>query len=97
MLTRAVGGYNQPQNLAELLTVLDQFLGCHELPIAGLLNKFIESRGSVHPVFHGNNMIDQLSFTTRHTLLVQAVLEQRRECTVFVIAGQVVQLRYSPV
>jgi hypothetical protein len=63
MSTPAVGGYNQPQNLAELLTVLDEFLRCPELPIAELLAKFIESRGSVHPVFHANNLIDQLSFT----------------------------------
>jgi len=63
MSTSAVGGYNQTQNLAELLTVLDQFLRCQELPIAELLAKFLESRGSVHPVFHANNLIDQLSFT----------------------------------
>ncbi len=72
MSTSAVGGYNQPQSLAELLTVLDQFLRCQELPIAELLAKFIESWGSVHPVFHANNLIDQLSFTaaiidTKHT------------------------------
>jgi hypothetical protein len=59
----AVGGYNHPQSLAELLTVLDEFLRCQELPIAELLAKFIESRGSAHPVFHANNLIDQLSFT----------------------------------
>jgi hypothetical protein len=49
MLTPAAGRYNQPQNLAELLTVLDEFLRCRELPIAELLAKFLESRGSVHP------------------------------------------------
>jgi hypothetical protein len=64
MLTPAAGRYNQPQNLAELLTVLDEFLRCRELPIAELLAKFLESRGSVHPTFHANNLIDHLSFTT---------------------------------
>ena len=59
----AVGGYNHPQSLAELLTVLDEFLRCQELPIAELLAKFLESRGSAHPVFHANNLIDHLSFT----------------------------------
>ncbi|HYB36225.1 MAG TPA: hypothetical protein VEF72_10915 [Mycobacterium sp.] len=68
----AVGGYNQPRNLAELLAVLDEFLRCRELPIAELLAKFLESRGSVHPAFHANNLIDHLSFTavgiaTKHT------------------------------
>ncbi|KXF55745.1 hypothetical protein AXA44_36510 [Rhodococcus sp. SC4] len=62
MWTPAVGGYIQPQNLAELLTVLDEFLRCRELPIAELA-KFLESRGSVHPAFHANNLIDHLSFT----------------------------------
>jgi hypothetical protein len=46
---RGIGGYGQPQNLAELLTLLDVFLRCRELPIAELLAKFLESRGSVHP------------------------------------------------
>jgi hypothetical protein len=64
MSTPAVEGYNQPQNLAELLTVLDEFLRCRELPIAELLANFLESRGSVHPAFHANNLIDHLSFTT---------------------------------
>ena len=73
MLTPAAGRYNQPQNLAELLTVLDEFLRCRELPIAELLAKFLESRGSVHPTFHANNLIDHLSFhspppSTRNTL-----------------------------
>jgi hypothetical protein len=63
MSTPAVGGYNQPQNLAELLTVLDEFLRCRELPVAELLATFLESRGSAHPAFHANNLIDQLSFT----------------------------------
>ena len=63
MSTPAVGGYHQPQNLAELLTVLDEFLRCRELPIAELLAKFLESRGTVHPAFHANNLIDHLSFT----------------------------------
>ena len=27
------------------------------------LRKFLESRGSVHPAFHANNLIDHLSFT----------------------------------
>jgi hypothetical protein len=63
MSTPAVGGYNQPHNLAELLTVLDEFLRCRQLPIAELLAKFLESRGNVHPVFHANNLIDHLSFT----------------------------------
>ena len=72
MSTPAVGGYHQPQNLAELLTVLDEFLRCRELPIAELLAKFLESRGSVHPVFQANNLIDHLSFIaatihTKHT------------------------------
>jgi hypothetical protein len=72
MSTPAVGGYNQPQNLTELLAVLDEFLRCRELPIAALLAKFLESRGSVHPTFHANNLIDHLSFTaatiyTKHT------------------------------
>jgi hypothetical protein len=72
MSTPAVGGYNQPQNLAELLAVLDEFLRCKELSIAELLAKFLESRGSVHPTFHANNLIDHLSFTiatinTKHT------------------------------
>jgi hypothetical protein len=69
MSTPAVGGYNQPHNLTELLTVLDEFLRCRELPIAELLAKFLESRGSVHPTFHANNLIDHLSFTaaTIHT------------------------------
>jgi hypothetical protein len=62
MSTPADGSYNQPQNLAQLLTVLDEFLRCRELPIADLLAKFLESRGSVHPVFHANNLIDRLSF-----------------------------------
>ena len=66
MSTSAVGGYNQPQNLAELLTVLDEFLRCQELPIAELLAKFIESRGSVHPAFHANNLIDQPQLHRRH-------------------------------
>jgi hypothetical protein len=69
MSTPAVGGHNQPQNLAELLTVLDEFLRCQELSIAELLAKFLESRGSLHPAFHSNNLIDHLSFTatTIHT------------------------------
>ena len=69
MSTPAVGGYNQPQNLTELLAVLDEFLRCPELPIAELLAKFLESRGSVHPAFDANNLIDHLSFTaaTIHT------------------------------
>jgi hypothetical protein len=72
MSTPAVGGYHQPQSLAELLTVLDEFLRCRELPIAELLAKFLESRGSVHPAFQANNLIDHLSFTvatihTKHT------------------------------
>ena len=45
------------------LTVLDEFLRCRELPITELLAKFLEARGSVHPAFHANNLIDQLSFT----------------------------------
>jgi hypothetical protein len=69
MSTPGVGGYHQPQNLAELLTVLDEFLRCRELPIAELLAKFLESRGIVHPVFQANNLIDHLSFiaATIHT------------------------------
>jgi hypothetical protein len=72
MSTPAVEGYNQPQNLAGLLTVLDEFLRCRELPIAELLAKFLESRGSEHPAFHANNLIDHVSFTataihTKHT------------------------------
>jgi hypothetical protein len=63
MSTPAVGGYHQPQNLTELLAVLDEFLRCRELPVAELLAKFLESRGSVHPAFHANNLIDHLSFT----------------------------------
>jgi hypothetical protein len=63
MSTPAVGGYNQPQNLAEQLTLLDEFLRCRELPIAELLATFLASRGSVHPAFHANNLIDHLSFT----------------------------------
>ena len=63
MSTPAVGGYSQPQNLAELLTVLDEFLRCQDLPIAELLAKFLKSRGSAHPAFHANNLIDNLSFT----------------------------------
>jgi hypothetical protein len=63
MSTPAVGGYHQPQNLTELLAVLDEFLRCRQLPIAELLEKFLESRGSVHPAFHANNLIDHLSFT----------------------------------
>ena len=49
MSTPAVGDDNQPQNLAELLTMLDEFLRCRELPIAELLAMFLASRGSVHP------------------------------------------------
>lgn len=72
MSTPADGGYHPPQNLAELLAVLDEFLRCRELPIAELLATFLESRGSVHPAFDANNLIDQLSFTaaaiyTNHT------------------------------
>jgi hypothetical protein len=63
MSTPAVGGYNQAQNLTELLAVLDEFLRCRELPVAELLAKFLESRGSAHPAFHANNLIDHLSFT----------------------------------
>ena len=63
MSTPAVGGYTQPQNLAELLAVLDEFLRCRELPIAELLAKFLESRGIIHAAFHANNLIDHLSFT----------------------------------
>jgi hypothetical protein len=63
MSTPAVGGYHQPQNLTELLAVLDEFLRCRELPIAELLAKFLESRASAHPTFHANNLIDHLSFT----------------------------------
>ena len=48
--------------------MLDEFLRCRELPIAELLAKFLESRGSVHPAFHANNLIDHLSFTARHHL-----------------------------
>ena len=62
----AVGGYNPPQNLAELLTVLDEFLRCSELPVAELLAKFFQSRGIVHPAFHANNLIDHLSFAAHH-------------------------------
>jgi hypothetical protein len=68
MSTPAVGGYNQAQNLTELLAVLDEFLRCRELPVAELLAKFLESRGSAHPAFHTNNLIDHLSFTARHDL-----------------------------
>ena len=64
MSTPAVGGYHQPQNLTELLAVLDEFLRCRELPIAELLAKFLESRASAHPTFHANNLIDHLSFIT---------------------------------
>jgi hypothetical protein len=63
MSTPAVGGYHQPQNLTELLAVLDEFLRCRELPIAELLAKFLESRASAHPTFHANNLTDHLSFT----------------------------------
>jgi hypothetical protein len=63
MSTPAFCGYHQPQNLAELLTVLDEFLRSGELPIAELLAKFLESRGSVHAAFDANNLIDHLSFT----------------------------------
>jgi|GEM_PF-4843249 len=63
----AVGGYNQPQNLTALLAVLDEFLRCRQLPIAELLAKFLESRGSAHPAFHANNLIDHLSFTAART------------------------------
>jgi hypothetical protein len=45
------------------LTLLDEFLRCRERPISELLAKFLESRGSVHPAYHANNLIDQLSFT----------------------------------
>jgi hypothetical protein len=68
MSTPAVGGYNRPQNLTELLAVLDEFLRRRELPITALLAQFLESRGSVHPTFHANNLIDHLSFTARHNL-----------------------------
>ena len=64
MSTPAIGDYHQPQNLAELLTVLDEFLRWRKLPIAELLASFLESRRSVHPAFHANNLIDHLSFTT---------------------------------
>jgi hypothetical protein len=57
------GGYHQPQNLTELLAMLDEFLRCRELPIAELLTKFLKARGSVHPAFHANNLIAHLSFT----------------------------------
>lgn len=63
MPTPAEGSYRQPQNLTELLTVLDEFVRCRELPIAELLEKFLELRGSTHPAFHANNLIDHLSFT----------------------------------
>jgi hypothetical protein len=60
----AIGGFNPPQNLAKLITVLDEFLRWSELPIVELLAKFLEARGSVHPAFHANNLIDHLSFIT---------------------------------
>ena len=46
--------------------MLDDFLRCRELPIAELLAKFLESRGSAHPAFHANNLIDHLGFTAHH-------------------------------
>ena len=66
MPTPADGGYTQPQNLAELLTVLDEFLRYRQLPIAELLATFLESRGSIHPAFDTNNLIDHLGFTAHH-------------------------------
>jgi hypothetical protein len=66
MPTPTIGDYHQPQNLAELLTVLDEFLRCRELRIAELLATFLQSRGSVHPAFDANNLIDHLSFTAPH-------------------------------
>ena len=66
MSTPADDGYTQPQNLAELLTLLDEFLRCRQLPIAELLATFLESRGCIHPAFHANNLIDHLSFTAYH-------------------------------
>jgi hypothetical protein len=66
MSTPAAGGYTQPQNLAELPTVLDEFRRCRQPPIAELLATFLESRGSIHPAFDANNLIDHLSFTAYH-------------------------------
>jgi hypothetical protein len=66
-MSTPAGGYTQPQNLLELLAVLDEFLRCRQLPIAELLAKFLKSRGSVHPAFHANNLIDHLSFTAART------------------------------
>jgi hypothetical protein len=80
MSTPAVGGYNQPQNLTELLAVLDEFLRCPELPITELLAKFLDSRGSVHPAFHANNRSPQLHRPPESTrnILAHNVIRQTR-------------------
>jgi hypothetical protein len=66
-MSTPAGGYNQPQNLPELLAVLDEVLRCRQMPIAELLAKVLASRDSAHPAFHANNLIDHLSFTAART------------------------------
>ena len=46
--------------------MLDEFLRYRQLPIAELLATFLESRGSIHPAFDTNNLIDHLGFTAHH-------------------------------
>jgi hypothetical protein len=51
------------QCLAELLTVLDEFLRYQDLLVSELLTEFLAARGSKHPGFDSCNLIDNLCFT----------------------------------
>jgi hypothetical protein len=51
------------RHLVELLTLLDEFLRCRDLPIIGLLAESLAARDSNHPGFDTCNLIDSLSFT----------------------------------
>ncbi|WP_330256888.1 hypothetical protein OG874_21395 [Nocardia sp. NBC_00565] len=53
-------------HLTDLLTVLDDFLRCPDLPVFDLLTEFMNLRGSRHAGFDACNLVDDLSFTAYH-------------------------------